>query len=182
MGRMGLNLLAEMAKVSKKAREQLFTEIYPLLRHYVWIRLRNQEEREDLLQNICLKIATNITKFSDERGSFTSWMYTIARNALTDQYRLKSKVQEEELAMDVLDETENPMDKLLAEETREELSAVLKHLAPQQKAVIEMKFFFQMKNKEIAEQLQIEERSVSSALSRSLQKLQKILNKGGFDG
>lgn len=51
--------------------------------------LKNESAAEEVLQQAMLKIWNNIDKFNEEKGSFFTWMATIARNTAIDKSRIK---------------------------------------------------------------------------------------------
>lgn len=70
--------------------EQLLKENKVILETYLKYRVSSYADREDLLQEICLKA---YEKFSDlkQESSFKAWLITIARNRINDFYRQKAK-------------------------------------------------------------------------------------------
>lgn len=51
--------------------------------------LNNESVSEEVLQQTMLKIWDNIDKFNENKGSFFTWMATIARNTAIDKSRIK---------------------------------------------------------------------------------------------
>lgn len=49
----------------------------------------NNEESEDLLQNIFIKIWKHIDNFDEEKSSLKTWIFTIAKNTIYDALRKK---------------------------------------------------------------------------------------------
>jgi RNA polymerase sigma-70 factor, ECF subfamily len=71
----------ELAEVYTKFRKSLFS--------YIYSKINNREDAEDILQNVFVKMQTNIETLSDKE-KIQNWLYRITRNAIIDYYRAKS--------------------------------------------------------------------------------------------
>jgi RNA polymerase sigma-70 factor, ECF subfamily len=70
----------ELAEVYTKFRKSLFS--------YIYSKINNREDAEDILQNVFVKMHTNIETLSDKE-KIQNWLYRITRNAIIDYYRSK---------------------------------------------------------------------------------------------
>jgi RNA polymerase sigma-70 factor, ECF subfamily len=56
---------------------------------FVYFRSANQEVAEDLVSDIFIKVLEKINKFDPAKGSFSSWLYRVARNHVIDAHRVR---------------------------------------------------------------------------------------------
>ncbi|MDP1801807.1 MAG: sigma-70 family RNA polymerase sigma factor [Bacteroidota bacterium] len=70
----------ELAEVYTKFRKSLF--------NYIYSKINNREDAEDILQNVFVKMQINIDTLYDKE-KIQNWLYRITRNAIIDYYRSK---------------------------------------------------------------------------------------------
>jgi RNA polymerase sigma-70 factor (ECF subfamily) len=60
------------------------------LKNFIKSRVSNEEDIEDILQDVFLKLISNIDKLMDNK-KVHAWLYRITRNAIIDYYRKNHK-------------------------------------------------------------------------------------------
>jgi len=148
-------------------------------------------DAEDLTQDVFIKVYKNLTSFDLQKGSFQTWMTTLARNLLVDHFRRTSL----DRASDSLDaslgsEEDGPtigdrlMDTGISQETHVaglELKATiqdaLKQLSPELREAVILRDLEDMDYKEIAQVLRIPEGTVKSRISRGRGELARLLQR-----
>jgi RNA polymerase sigma-70 factor (ECF subfamily) len=56
---------------------------------YIKSKVRSREDAEDILQNVFIKISSNLNKLTED-VKLKNWIYTITRNAIIDYYRINA--------------------------------------------------------------------------------------------
>lgn len=160
-----------------KVYDALIDQIY----RYVFYRVKD-EEAEDIVENVFLKVWENIRKYKDEKGkSFSSWVFRIAHNLVVDHYRGAKDRKVEELDFNMADENRehNPIKTTENSIDQKVLKMALDKLKSPYKEVIIYKFINELSNSEIAEILDKNESSLRVLQFRALAMLKKELEEMG---
>lgn len=154
----------------------------------------SQTEAEDLTQEVFLKMYRNLGSFDPTKGGFTTWLTTLTRNLLVDNYR-RSRL---ERASDSLDESVDGEDEgpsraeRLADsrpgqehhvaglELRAQIQAALKQVSPELREAVILRDLEDMDYKDIAEVLGVPQGTVKSRISRGRSELARLLK--GMEG
>ena len=105
------------------------------------IRLITKQDNEDLEQEVYVKVWKNADKY-EERGSFKSWISTVAKNVSKDYlksagFRNASNTTSDELVMATIkDNKETPEKKVLAGERQSRIIDAIEELKPKLKEAI----------------------------------------------
>lgn len=149
-------------------------------------------DAEDLTQEVFLKIYRNLNSFDTSKGSFQTWITTLARNLLVDHFR-RTRQDRATDSMDAgweddedgpsraerLADThqQNQHDRVAALEIQARVQAGLKQLSPELREAVVLRDLEDMDYKEIALVLRIPEGTVKSRISRGRGELARILQR-----
>ncbi|MFT4113695.1 RNA polymerase sigma factor [Silvibacterium sp.] len=151
------------------------------------------QDAEDLTQDVFIKVYGNLSSFDLTRGSFQTWITTLARNLLVDHFR-RTKNQRVTDSMDAgWEESEElPLagrlaasgptqhDRAAQKEIARMVQDALTRISPELREAVILRDLQDMDYKEIAQVLRIPEGTVKSRISRGRAELARILerNKG----
>ena len=131
-------------------------------------------DAEDLTQDVFLKLYRNLASFDTQKGSFQTWITTLARNLLVDNFRRSRQ----DRITDSIDATSdgNPDGPTLANRIPATGRSQEQHVANLQLKAI-LRDLEDMDYKEIAQVLRIPEGTVKSRISRGRGELARLLQR-----
>jgi len=136
-----------------------------------------QNDTEDIVQNIFLKIWLNIDTFRNESDLFT-WIYRITYNETINFLNKKNKrlfIPVDDYKILQLKTVENDAF-FRGDSIEKKLQKALTQLPPKQKAIFEMKYFENMKHQEIAKILKISVGNAKSQYHNAIKKIKEYIN------
>ena len=144
--------------------EQLLLEQYDRYYRLALSYVHKEEDAADIVQNGAYKAILNSSSLKKPEYAST-WVYRIMLNEIFSFYREKRVAS--------LEEMETERETLSVEDTYEnfDLKQALDALPKEDKAVVELRYFEDMKLEEISEILEENVSTVKSRLYRSLKKL-----------
>jgi len=163
-------------KENVSARET-FAELYEgyidKVFRYIQYRVNNVQLAEDLTSAVFEKALVNFSKYSSDKASFSTWIFSIARNVVIDHYRVSRKRQTTSLdeAIEMPSRDLPPEEELERKEQLECLGVCLAELSEEEQEIIRLKFGAELNNRQIAKMLGLSETNVGTKLYRAVRKL-----------
>jgi RNA polymerase sigma-70 factor (ECF subfamily) len=158
----------------------LFDTHYSRLYAYIGSRLNDRETAEDLTAATFERAFSRSYSYDPDKGSFATWLFRIGHNLLVNYYAATSRKpisQDLDEAAEVSDTGLSPEQHLLRQEQQRMLIDTLTTLSERDQEIIQLKFFGRLTNREIAEVMELKERTVSVIILRALQKLKAGLER-----
>ncbi|MCH2176162.1 MAG: RNA polymerase sigma factor SigZ [Lentisphaeria bacterium] len=151
--------------------EELWDEFHDRLLAFIRSKVNNQQDAEDILQQVFIKIHKKINTVQDE-DKLVSWVYQVARNTINDCYR--SCYKHKEVKFDESYMQISPQEsKNLNTEIIRGLKGFTQLLSEDDREIIRMHDFQHLKHREIAKKLGISENTSKSKLKRAKERLKK---------
>lgn len=164
-----------------------FTELYNYyfqrIYNYVHYRVSDFSDTDDIVSQIFEKLFSKYGYYQTEKASLSTWIFTIARNTITDYYRSKSRTRITylETTVEILDFKQDPCDVAAFNETQKKLLNALTTLSRRESDIIALKFWSGFSNREIAKLTGISESNTGVILFRAMQRLRIILESQGLN-
>ncbi|MBD3311556.1 MAG: sigma-70 family RNA polymerase sigma factor [Candidatus Magasanikbacteria bacterium] len=173
------NQLVEKAKDDEASFEILYEHYFPKIYGFIFKRTGNKEATEDLVSSTFMKVFCNLSGFSPKKGSFSSWIYTIANNNLIDYYRKQGRKKES--GMEGLEnkpiESDSPEDEMQASYEATIVQKALGDLKEKYQRILHLKFYAELSNQEIAEVMGMSVNNSRVTIHRALKKFALIHKK-----
>lgn len=158
--------------IAQERQEAIYREYHPKIHRYITGKVGDPQEAEDLVGDVFLKVCHRWDSFDETKASVSTWIYTIARNAVIDYYRTH-RVHGE--IPDALAAQGSMEDDLTHRDTLETLATALEALEERQRDIVILRYYRGMTLKEIASRLHISYAYVKVLHNAALGTLKKQL-------
>lgn len=175
---------AYLASVAELRCKVSFAKVFgffaPRLRSYALKQIGNEALAMELVQDTMSNVWQKAHLFNAEKGSPSTWIFTIARNIRFDMLR-KQQNRKEDICSDDLwpvlceqtaDANEVPLDEQI---TLEQVGYLFDELPQKQRVVIEAIYVEGKSQQEVADELEIPLGTVKSRTRLALQRLKEML-------
>jgi RNA polymerase sigma-70 factor (ECF subfamily) len=148
-------------------------------------------EAEDLTQDVFIKVFRNLGNFDPAKGGFNTWLTTLTRNMLVDNYRRARMDRVTDSLNETMDGDDNGPSKLdrltdtgrnqeqqyAGMELRAQIQEALKQVSPELREAVILRDLEDMDYKDIADVLGVPQGTVKSRISRGRSELAKLLKR-----
>lgn len=173
---------SELIVKAKNGDTQAFSAVYeecfvPVFR-YIYLRVKNKTEAEDLAQTVFLKAYQSLPVFREQGRPFLAYLFTIARNAVIDFWRTSQRNiagDPEEILRVISDPKADPVNRIDEKQAAEMVKQTMKNLTPDQQEVLSLKFMGELSYQEIAKIIGKSEEAVRQLQCRGLKALRHHL-------
>lgn len=164
------------AEKKKKDFEIIFNFYAPKIKSLLVRNGADVTLAEDIMHDTMINIWDKIHLYNSDKGSFSSWIYTIARNNRIDLLRKKSSQPYTDISeIDIPSDNENSQDIVERKSLTEQVKNSINLLPEKQRKVIELSFINDMTQDEIAVELNIPIGTVKSRMRLAYQKMKENL-------
>lgn len=173
--------------MNTKDFNQFYNSNYNKVLIYVKSKVNSKiEVAEEITSDSFIKAYKNINSFDEKQAQITTWLYTIVNNTIIDYYRankhsnnkicISDFVSEDGKKFFIIEDDSHADNEIKNKELSNKIYSVIEDLNPLQKAITEMFFIEDKKQKEIAEFLKMSHSNVRVNVFRIKEILQKKLS------
>ena len=166
---------------SSESRDSAFKELMALYKERLYWHIRkiviSHDDSDDVLQNTFIKVYKNIDKFKGESKLF-SWMYRIATNESITHLKKNAKrhqLTSEEMQMQAVNKLRSDV-YFDGNEIQLKLQQAIATLPQKQQQVFNMKYFDDLKYKEISDILDTSEGALKASYHHAVKKIERSLS------
>lgn len=174
-------LILSLKNGSYKAFERIYQMYAKRLFAYSLQFTKSQEESEEIVQDVFMRLWTNRAKIRQE-DTLRSLLFIMTKHYLINAFRTKINQPEYEEYIQYVNEhsVDDTSYQLEYQEFVTKFRAILKTLPETQQRVITLSKIEQFSNKEIADKLSLSEQTVKNQLSLGLKTLKEKLGSHGY--
>lgn len=153
--------------------EQLYIKYKDKVFGYIYNRIHNHADAEDLTSDVFMKVVAHIDDYSPEKASASTWIYVIAQNTLIEYYRKKKQTEDiDEMDIPVNSEA---LDGIVLHEQQEMLAKALQKLPEKMRDIIVARYYYGFRFAKIGEMMDMSEANARVTHARALAKLREII-------
>lgn len=154
---------------------EIYETTYSRIYNYFYYTTLSKEKAEDLTSKTYLRFLEKIHLYDPKKAGISVWILQIAHNIWNDEYRVNARKKfgsidevEEKLLKREPEELDHLEQKLIVEQ-------LLRSLSERERSIVGMRYKMELSYKEIARITGLTEKNVSVILSRSLKRMNEIL-------
>lgn len=160
---------------SDNAVELFLSHFSPLLYYIISPILHNDEDKEECISDIAMRVWKSIYLYDEQKGSFNGWITAIARNTAINHTR--NTVLSDTLSESIPDGSPSPEDVVIIKEQQQALQKALNQLTSAERSLFFRKYYYLQSMSQIAAELGTTERAVEGRLYRIKKRLKKLLSR-----
>ncbi|MGI9481729.1 MAG: sigma-70 family RNA polymerase sigma factor [Hyphomicrobiales bacterium] len=181
-GRAGIQaaMASNLDLISESQDKQAFREVFlhfgPRLKSFMMRKGADAALAEELVQETMLTVWRKSSLYSSDKGTVTTWIFTIARNLRIDRLRRESSLHFTDLEnYDAPSEDPGSDDQVNLMQQQQKVRDALDELPEEQRQIIYMSYIMGMPQSEISERLDLPLGTVKSRMRLAYRKLRKGL-------
>jgi len=173
-----LQIIIRAQSGDREAFAVLFEQHKNLVYKTAYLMLGEATEAEDALQEIFVQVHRSLSGFDPRKAAFTTWLYRVTFNYCLNRRRKKHPFTLPLEEMSPVLKSEFPGAQLADEEL---IQQAIEKLTDRQRAVVILRYFWDLAYAEIAQILDVPVGTVKSRIDLALKTLRKVIKEQESD-
>jgi RNA polymerase sigma-70 factor (ECF subfamily) len=153
----------------------LYEEYFDKIAHYIYVRLGNKNEAEDLAGEVFLKALESLKSYKERGIPMQAWLFRIAHNMSVDHLRRRGRITTVPINGIVVEAREDTIDMAEKSIEMERINEAMQKLTPEQREVVRLRFFSDLSSKEVGAILRKSDGAVREMQRAAVEKLRGLL-------
>jgi RNA polymerase sigma factor (sigma-70 family) len=174
-------VLVDKAKADPAAFSALYEFYFAKVYNYVRYRVLDRFVADDLTSEIFESVLVKLHTYRPEKGPFSAWLFTIARN--TVNYSLRRQKVKQWFSLEILRNQESrepkPDEAAAQSETNQELLKAISQLTEREREIIALKYTVGLTNRTISTMTGLKENHIATIVFRAVQRIRAHMESYG---
>ncbi len=166
---------ADSRRQKESTLASLYDECYNKIAHYIFVRIGDRMEAEDLAGEVFLKALESLDSYKERGVSMQAWLFKIAHNLLVDHLRKAEKRKTVPIDSIEIEDRENLEEAVELRLQFEKVSEALRQLTPLQREVVSLRFFAGLTSVEVGKILGKSSGAVREMQRSAIKALRKLV-------
>ena len=165
----------EARKYNEATLANLYEEYYDKIARYVYVRIGNRTEAEDIAGEVFLKALESLKSYQERGIPMQAWLFKIAHNLVVDHLRKITKRKTVPIDTVQIETDEDPITIADTNIEFEKVTGAMGQLTREQREILRLRFFGGLTSKEVGGILNKNDGAVREMQRSAIEKLRKLL-------
>lgn len=168
-------MTTEVIKEQQEKLVGLFEDHYDRIARYIYTRIGDKTEAEDLASEVFLKALESLKTYQDRGLPMQAWLYKIAHNLVVDHLRKVTKFKVFPIEEQEIPDESDPVSTAETGIEMERVKTAMQQLTESQREVLQLRFFSGLSSQEVSQILDKSDGAVREMQSAALARLRQLL-------